>query len=61
MLATTFIFFSNDWPKRFINNITKNKYAKNFQITKLSKHCIYIKDEVKSESKPTKVKKPLEN
>ena len=54
MLATTTIFYSNDWPKRiflklkFINN-TLDESANKFYISKLSNHCIYEK--VKSSSK----------
>jgi hypothetical protein len=47
MLATTLIFYSNDWPKQFyltrkILNETKDENGQ-FKISKLSDHCIYEK------------------
>ena len=47
MLATTTIFYSNDWPKRFLltSKILNEKKDSNdsFYISKLSDHCIYEK------------------
>ena len=47
MLATTTIFYSNDWPKRLFNYVFPGKLAKDedgkFTINKLSSHCIYEK------------------
>ncbi len=45
MLATTTIFYSNDWPKRFFSAVNIFFEKKNddgsFYISKLSCHCIY--------------------
>ena len=60
MLATTAIFYSNDWPKKlfsatriFFENPMKWGLQKNedgsFYISKLSSHCIYNNDKLKEE------------
>ena len=48
MLATTGIFYSNDWPKRLFTSSKKLKdkldpKTNKFYISKLSEHCIYEK------------------
>ena len=50
MLATTPLFYSNDWPKRLINYFTKSKFQKSLEIKALSSHCVYDKESIKSES-----------
>jgi vitamin K-dependent gamma-carboxylase len=67
MLATTTIFYSNDWPKRlFVRSKNLHKYldsSSKFFISKLSSHCIYdkiddkMKDLNKKEEFPSKNKK----
>jgi len=45
MLATTTIFYSNDWPKRFFSAakiyFEKKNENGSFYISKISSHCIY--------------------
>ena len=48
MLASTTLFYSNDWPKRFspTARLLKEKYdliSGTFHISKLSNHCVYDK------------------
>jgi vitamin K-dependent gamma-carboxylase len=50
MLATTPLFYSNDWPKRLVNYFTKSKYKSSFEIKALSSHCVYDKETIKTES-----------
>ena len=59
MLASTGIFYSNNWPKRLINFVTKTKYENYFKIKTLSDHCIYTKETIKSEDDTNNVKKNL--
>lgn len=51
MLASTTIFYSNDWPKRLMTKfkLIKENYANNgkFIISNLSSHCLY--DKMKNE------------
>ena len=61
MLATTCIFYSNDWPKRFFltSKLLREKrepLTDKFYISGLSSHCVYdkIKDP-KLEKAPKKV------
>jgi vitamin K-dependent gamma-carboxylase len=62
MLATTTIFYSNDWPKRLLlrfNLFKKEKFStedKKFVIAKLSNHCIYDKEK-SNDDKNNKTKK----
>ncbi len=60
MLATTFIFFSNDWPKRLL---TKLRILKNnldskgqFYVSKLSSHCLYDKRDIDNQQEDEKSK-----
>jgi hypothetical protein len=65
MIGTTFIFYSNDWPKRVLSklNILREKTDKNnkFQINRLSSHCIYekLEKEEKEEDLISKEKKKV--
>lgn len=48
MLATTCIFYTNDWPKRFAltSPILREKLdtaTNKFYVSRLSSHCIYDK------------------
>lgn len=59
MLATTTIFYSNDWPKRLsvalgISHEPRDNKSGKFVISKLSSHCIYEKDKDEDkDEKPT--------
>ncbi len=55
MLATTPLFYSNDWPKRLINHLTKLKYQSKLQIVNQSSHCVYDKIKTDGEKKSTKL------
>ena len=62
MLATTGIFYSNDWPKRLFTSSKKLKdkldpKTNKFYISKLSEHCIYEKIENDNKEEEVKVKK----
>ena len=43
MLATTGIFYSNDWPKRLWRFLTRKELQKDTHCPNLSPHCIYEK------------------
>lgn len=55
MLATTTIFYSNDWPKRLAvklgwsNNAIRDKFG-SFVISNRSTHCIYEKTDKNEEN-----------
>lgn len=51
MLASTAIFYSNNWPKRLVNYLFNGKYDKLFDIKSLNSHCIYDKSIIKQEDK----------
>lgn len=62
MLATTTVFYSFDWPKKFFltKRILNEKQDENgeFYVSKLSSHCIYSKlnaEDSNEEEKPKKV------
>lgn len=61
MLATTTIFYSQDWPKRLFAwlKISKPIYDQNgkFGIANLSSHCIYEKSDFKQEDLTSKIVK----
>jgi hypothetical protein len=61
MLASTTIFYSNDWPKRLMTKfkLMKENYANNgkFLISNLSGHCVYDKmknEDAKNQKENTK-------
>lgn len=58
MLATTTIFYSNDWPKRLLNKLKFSSENKDetgrFIISKRSAHCVYDNDEKKEDEKSEK-------
>jgi vitamin K-dependent gamma-carboxylase len=64
MLATTAIFYSNDWPKRIFTSKASLQTAVDsngqFYISKLSPHCIYTKnlDESNKKSKTLTTTRP---
>jgi hypothetical protein len=43
MIATTAIFYPNNWPKKFLREKIDTKNNSQFYISKLSNHCIYEK------------------
>lgn len=57
MLATTMIFYSNDWPKRVFKKLKIKQEeldaSGKFYVSKLSSHCIYDKVENKVDEKRT--------
>lgn len=61
MLATTTIFYSNDWPKRLFSRLNKSAERPDesgrFLILKRSWHCVYDKHEEKKEDQVSTTEK----
>lgn len=52
MLATTTIFYSNNWPKRLFYKFSTFGNNEKFYISRLSSHCIYNKSEYDNDESP---------